>query len=254
MPIPGHMQKGKLAIAKYARVLDCCLLVLDSRAPRSTWDRRLAARFEHKLVVVLNKAGLADPHQTKRWLSYLEAEGYTALAVDAKEGTGMKALRQLLLRRVPKRGRMRLAVCGLPNTGKSTILNYLLGRRAAKVGNRPGITRGPQWVRIGKFEILDTPGILTGREDLASPILAALGLTDGKREDAAGWLLTWLAKQDPEGIQRRYGTDKVELAAIATAQGWLQAGARPDLNRAAVGVLTDFQSGKLGRWTLEEPG
>ena len=255
--IPGHMQKGKLAIIKYAKVLDCCLLVLDSRAPHSTWDRRVAARFEHKLVVVLNKASLADPLQTQKWVSHLAAQGYTALGVDAKEGIGMGALRRILESKISGRRPLRVAAVGLPNTGKSTILNYLLGRRATKVGNKPGITRGPQWVRIGKLEILDTPGVLTGSSSLKSPTLAALGVVDGESELTASWLLSWLMAHGPKAVLGRYDLRSLEpggeLEAIARKQGWLRQGAQPDLSRAAVGVLADFQSGKLGRWTIEEP-
>lgn len=255
--IPGHMQKARVAIAKYAKVLDCCLLVLDSRAPQSTWDRHLEARFSQKLLVVLNRAGLADPQKTKQWVASLTRKGYTALAVDAKEGTGMGNLRQALEARATPKRPLRIAVAGLPNTGKSTILNNLLGRRAAKVGNKPGITRGPQWVRIGRLEVLDTPGVLTGNSDLKSPTLAALGLISADPELTAPWLLEWLFAHDPAVVQKRYDLSGLpetgqELAAIAIRQGWLRQGAQPDLLRAAQGVLVDFQSGRLGRWTLEE--
>lgn len=255
--IPGHMQKGRLAIDKYAKVLDCCLLVLDSRAPHSTWDERLAARFKHKLVVVLNKASLADPLQTQKWVAHLKSRGYIAIAVDAKEGTAIAALRRILESKFKGRRPLRVVVAGLPNTGKSTILNNLLGRRATKVGNKPGITRGPQWVRIGKLEILDTPGVLTGSSSLKNPTLAALGVVAGESELTAGWLLSWLGEHNPQAVLGRYNLTSLEpgkeLAVIAHSQGWLRHGGQPDLSRAAMGVLLDFQCGKLGRWTLEEP-
>ena len=254
--LPGHMQKGRLAIAKYAKVLDCCLLVLDSRAPCSTWDPKVAKRFSRKLLVVLNRADLAEPEKTRRWEEHFKEKGYAVEVVDAKSGTDIMRLRQALESRVKGTKPLRVAVLGLPNTGKSTILNRLIGRRASRVENRPGVTRGPQWVRVGKLEILDTPGIVSKKADLENPILAALGLVAADSQMAAEWLLerilipnspalTYFGLQEPP-------KQVEELSEIAKSQGWLRQGGQPDLARAAQGVLAAFQNGKLGRWTLEE--
>ena len=254
--MPGHMQKARLAIAKYAKVLDCYLLVLDSRAPDSTWDSRLAARFQHKLVVVLNRAALANPEQTGRWVEHFTRAGFTALAVDAKAGTGMGKLRAVLESKAKGKKPLHVAVTGLPNTGKSTILNSLLGRKASKVENRPGVTRGPQWVKVGNLVILDTPGVLTASSDLKSPILAALGIVASDSEPTASWLVARLLSRS-SGALTCFGLASPpepgqELSAIAEKQGWLRRGAQPDYARTSQGVLAAFQSGKMGRWTLEE--
>lgn len=243
----GHMKKGRLAIEKYAKLIDCPLLVLDSRVPDSSWPKSLADQFGKKLWVILNKAELAQSGATEKWRAHFEREGYHAFAVDAKSGRGMGALRRSLTARAEGRP-VRVAVLGMPNTGKSTVLNFLLGKRSLRVGNRPGITRGPQWIRQGKLEVLDTPGIC-GLGDLKNPALAALGFFEAEPETTASWILEWLKESGAQAPQRYSGA--WELEEIGKILGFLRQGGEVDLHRAAVRVVLDFQGGILGPVTLE---
>lgn len=244
-------------------LLDLLIEVADARLPCGSRNPRLLAAAAGKArLLILNKADLADPALTVAWCRFLErCEGVPVLPLAALSGKGLRALeRRLAVLAAAKERRrpLRAVVVGIPNVGKSTVINHLVGRKAAATGAVPGITRGLQWVRLRPgLELLDTPGHLPTARSIPAWQLTAVGAVRADAEaslEAAEALLAALTPRHGRSIGACYGLEApFSLSDIARKRGLLSRGGTPDLLRAATLVLRDFSRGKWGRITLEEP-
>ena len=274
---PGHMAKARRMLAESVKLVDVVIEMVDARAPASTRTPDFDDRFGTKpRVVVLNKADLADPEATRAWIRAYRARGWDAISFSANAGKGVKEAVSLVERaarpvveRMKAKGvnkTVRAMIVGIPNVGKSTFINRLRGSAAAKAGNRPGVTRGKQWIVVGPYlEFLDTPGMLWPKfEDKeAARRLAFLGSIRGEimdNERLSAELLEFLRDRAPEGAKARLKIDmdaeksgEQLLEEACRRRGWLLPGARPDTERASALILDEFRSGKMGRLTLEAP-
>lgn len=225
-------------------------------------------------LIVLNKADLADERQNDAWAAFFQEKGYFTAKVNARSGAGMKRFRddsgsrKEKIERDRRRGIMnrpvRAMVVGIPNAGKSTFINTLAGKASAKTGNKPGVTKGKQWIRLNKsIELLDTPGILWPKfeDQMVGLRLAVVGSIKDEllqAEELALWLLGYTRGHYPGLLQARYqipeeGSELELLGGIANARGCKLKGDIPDYPKAAVLFIDDFRSGRLGRLTLEQP-
>lgn len=274
---PGHMAKARRMLAESVKLVDVVIEMVDARAPASTRNPDFDDLFGTKpRVVVLNKADLADPEATRAWIRAYRARGWDAISFSANAGKGVKEAVSLVERaarpvveRMKAKGvnkTVRAMIVGIPNVGKSTFINRLRGSAAAKAGNRPGVTRGKQWIVVGPYlEFLDTPGMLWPKfEDReAARRLAFLGSIRGEimdNERLSAELLEFLRDRAPEGAKARLKIDmdgeksgEQLLEEACRRRGWLLPGARPDTERASALILDEFRSGKMGRLTLEVP-
>lgn len=271
---PGHMAKARRLLTEQIKRIDAVIELCDARLPLSSRNPDLEGLVRGKpRLLLLNKSDLADPETTRRWLAWFEGQGVRCLAVEMgrKKPAILNALRGIAEERIAKslkRGiarPVRAMVLGVPNVGKSTLINYLAGRAALKVQDRPGITRAPQWLQASPgLELLDTPGLLWPR--LGDPVAARrLAYIAAVRDEVVDGYHLSLALLDelmaiaPQGVIARYGLENTALRgqqlleAICLSRGFLQKGGDADLDRGAVCVLDEFRSGKLGRITLEEP-
>jgi ribosome biogenesis GTPase A len=275
---PGHMEKAKRELLQHLKGVDVVVEVLDARIPaasRNPESGRLLSGLAR--VIALNKADLADPEKTRRWQAALAGQGYPPVATEGQGGGGVRELLAAVERLAEERlaawmgkGRrrraVRLLVVGIPNVGKSSLINRLAGRSGAKTGDLPGVTRGPQWIRVGPaLELLDTPGLLWPK--LGDPEvgfrLAVTGAIDARlfrAEEVALRLLDWLDEHAPGVVAERFEVSEAEqgeapavLEAIGRRRGCLVAGARVDLARAAGVLLAEYRKGRLGTYTLDEP-
>ncbi len=274
---PGHMRKAERLVRENLKLVDVVVELLDARIPMSSANPVLREIVAGKpRVVVLNKADLADPAATRSWERYFAAQEIAAVPVDAVKGSGTKELVQAIRRcaaprteKLAKHGaKPRAARCmilGIPNVGKSSLINRLSGGTRTKVENRPGVTRAKQWIRIGaQLELLDMPGILWPKfEDAQAALrLAFTGAISDTVYDVGGvvlQLLHVLHMDYPAALCARYGLDEAMpmgaalLEEIAQKRGCLVRGGRIDYEKAEQIVLTDFRSGRLGRVTLDPP-
>ncbi len=256
---PGHMAKTKRELEQGLKAVDGVLCLLDCRLPHSSYNPELAKLSQRKpMVFVLAKADLADPAITPLWQDKLSALSISLL--DNRERKKLLAhLRQRLSQEARRRYNRpwRLMVVGIPNVGKSTLINLLAGRRSAQVGNRPGITRTQQWVNAGKdIQLLDTPGILWPRlsdREVALRLAAAGCIKDDvlPLEDVATWLLEFLAHWYPDCLGERYNSPAASLQDVGRRMGLMLPGDQVNTGKAAEVLLKDFRSGKLGRITLD---
>jgi ribosome biogenesis GTPase A len=249
---PGHMAKAMRRISEDMVGIDVVVECADARVPLSGTNpalAKMAGRKPHLLV--LTREQLADPKTTQDWLAYYAAQGRTAVAVDAKDRRGVSRLRDALAALPTTKTTMRAIVLGIPNAGKSTIINALVGRNVARAEDRAGVTRSRQWFRVAKrFEIMDTAGILVPKIDTADAQwkLALIGAVPRARFDAED-VVTRLARW-----ARARGADEIpDLLAFAEARGFVARGTVPDTHNAGWAYIKDWSDGKFGRMTLEVP-
>ncbi|MDR7272688.1 ribosome biogenesis GTPase A [Pelomonas saccharophila] len=274
MPInwfPGHMNSTRQAIKDRVKAgLDVVIELLDARLPGSSSNPLLAALTTGRpSLKVLNKQDLADPAQTAAWLDFYNAQAHTrAIALDAGEKAPARALVKACRELAPLRGDMhkplRVLICGIPNVGKSTLINTLVGKRAAKTGDEPGITKLEQkFVLENGFYLFDTPGMLWPRiaiEQSGYHLAAsgAIGRNAFDEEEVALELIVVLKRHYPERLKERYGlaelgADDAVLEAIGVKRGAKIRGGAVQMHKAAEALLMDFRGGSLGRITLETP-
>ncbi|MCD8336932.1 MAG: ribosome biogenesis GTPase YlqF [Lachnospiraceae bacterium] len=272
---PGHMTKAKRMMQEDVKLVDLVIELTDARAPQSGRNPDIDELGKNKSrVILLNKADLADERQNALWEAYFRGQGLFAAAVNSRTGAGMKQIQNVIMdacrekiERDRRRGILnrpvRAMVAGIPNVGKSTFINSFAGKACAKTGNKPGVTRGKQWIRLNKsVELLDTPGILWPKIDdpEVSRRLAALGSIRDEiiqTEELALWVLPFVKENYPGSLAARYQMTEDAKAAdlldgIARARGCIRTGNEPDYEKAAALFLDDFRSGRLGRMTLEQ--
>lgn len=275
---PGHMTKALRAMEKDLKLVDCVCEILDARIPRASRNPALDAVLGRKpRLVLLNRADLADPVTTGKWIEYYRGQGIAALETDCRSGRGVdrfpaavRALLQDKLAALEAKGQgtkpLRAMVVGIPNVGKSTFINRAAGRRAAAASDRPGVTRGKQWVTVSKgLELLDTPGVLWPKFDdpAVGEHLAFTGAVKDQildAEELASHLMSELTERAPDALTERYKlTETTNMAgwelleAAARKRGFLVSRGEADTLRMANVLLDEFRAGKLGRLSLEAP-
>lgn len=281
---PGHMTKAKRMMQENIKLIDLVIELVDARIPLSSRNPDIDELGKNKArLILLNKSDLADERQTKQWQTYFEKKGYFVVALNSRNRNGMKAINAAVaesckekIERDRKRGIMnrpvRAMVVGIPNVGKSTFINSFAGKACAKTGNKPGVTKGKQWIRLSKtLELLDTPGILWPKfEDQQVGVrLALIGSMNDEilnMEEMSLELIGFLceeykgllakrfdiAEELEEDVHEENGALKI-LTEIANVRKCFKKGDELDLRKAAHLLLDDFRSGKLGRITLEKP-
>ena len=277
---PGHMTKTKRQIQASLKLVDAVAEILDARIPLSSKNPDLQKLIQNKpKVVLLNKCDMANQTATSRWIDYYASQGITAIAVDCKSGKGLNkfapAVNNVLSERrerLKAKGMvnpmLRIMIVGIPNVGKSSFINRVAKQNRAKVEDRPGVTRGNQWYSIAKnIEMLDTPGVLWPKFDdkIVGERLAFTGAVKDQILDTellAVRLLDFLRSLKPADFIARFKLDDIDLDAIDSYEllnvigkkrGMLISGGEIDTERAAIMLLDEFRSGKLGRITLEMP-
>ena len=273
---PGHMAKARRMLAENLKLIDAVVEIVDARAPLATrnpdFDGLFAAK---KRVLLLNKADLASPEATRLFLRLYEGQGYRALPMVSISGQTKAAAVALLQRAVEEevarlqakgiKKTVRFMVVGIPNVGKSTFINRIAGSNRAQVGDRPGVTKGKQWVKVGPYmELLDTPGLLWPKlsdEHLARHLAYIGSIKDDIMdvEQLAGHLLADLLELCPEALLARY--KKLEkglepealLEGVCRSRGFLLPGGALDTERGARIVLDEFRAGKIAKVTLDKP-
>lgn len=270
---PGHMTKAKRAMKEDIKLIDLIIEIIDARVPLASRNPDIDELGKGKArLILLNKSDLASEKHNEAWTAWFKSKGYYVVKINARSGAGLKQINGVVqeackekIERDRRRGILnrpvRAMVVGIPNVGKSTFINSFAGKACTKTGNKPGVTKGNQWIRLNKsLELLDTPGILWPRfeDQRVGLLLAFIGSINDEilnRDELAMELLKFLHKYYPEVLQERYkieGEDTVEmLSQIAKLRGCLMKGGEPDYSKAAAIVIDDFRSGKLGRITLE---
>ncbi|MDR1771653.1 MAG: ribosome biogenesis GTPase YlqF [Hungatella sp.] len=272
---PGHMTKAKRAMKEDIKLIDLIIELVDARVPLSSRNPDIDELGAGKArIVLLNKSDLADERCNIAWESYFVAKGCHVVKVNSRSGAGLKQINGVVqeackekIERDRRKGILnrpvRAMVVGIPNVGKSTFINSFAGKACAKTGNRPGVTKGNQWIRLNKsLELLDTPGILWPKfEDQQVGIkLALIGSVNDEilnKDELAMELIRFVTKEYPKVLSERYGIETEDafevLKQVAKARACLAKGGELDLVKASNLLIDDFRSGKLGRMTLESP-
>ncbi len=275
---PGHMTRTLRRMEKQMPLIDAVVQLLDARIPQSSLNRDLQTVYGNKpRLYILNKSDLADETATAQWVRYFKKQGYGCISLDSRrKGAAQQAkkvvetaLEELLQRRAEKGmegAKTRLMITGIPNVGKSTFINSWVGASRVKAADKPGVTRGEQWITSGAYELLDVPGVLQKRLD--SPEMAANLAWIGSipdhllnSEEIAAGLLAQVAPLFPEKLAVRFKLDASALpedgfallTLVGRKRGMLVSGGEVNTERAAIAVLDEFRAGKLGRFSLEVP-
>ncbi len=273
---PGHMTKAKRQMQEDIKLIDLIIELVDARIPFSSRNPDIDELGKQKSrLILMNKADLADTQRTKVWSDYFRGKGYFVAGLDSRSRSGMKQIQNEIMeacrekierdrRRGIKNRPVRAMVAGIPNVGKSTFINTFAGKACAKTGNKPGVTKGKQWIRLNKsVELLDTPGILWPKfENQAVGLkLALIGSMKDEIlnvDELALELINYLRKEYPGALSERYQADEtVEASAIlediAEKRKCLKKGGGLDYSKAAALALEEFRNGKIGRLTIELP-
>lgn len=275
---PGHMKKTKEQIIENMKLVDVALELIDARAPYSSSNPDIEDIVgKVPRIIVLNKSDLAEDQLTERWLEYYRSQGLEAVAVNAVTGSGvrelMKAMEketQQLYEKLKAKGRrkraLRVIIVGIPNVGKSSLINRMIGKKSAKTGDKPGVTKGKQWVKLkGDMELLDTPGVLWPKIEnkdcaLRLAFLGSIKDQTMQMEEIMAELMKFLIEYKPAVYKERFDVDGEEAESLeqlmnelAQKRGYVLSGQRVDYARLSKAFLLDFRSGKLGKITLETP-
>ncbi len=276
---PGHMTKAKRMMQENVKLVDLIIELVDARIPLSSRNPEIDELGKNKArIILLNKSDLADTRANKIWIQFFKEKGFHVIEVNSKTGAGVKSIQGVVqeackekIERDRKRGILnrpvRAMVVGIPNVGKSTFINAFAGKACTKTGNKPGVTKGKQWIRLNKnLELLDTPGILWPKfeDQLVGMKLAFIGSINDDiihTDDLAMELITFLKVHYKALIPTRYKfeeEDKIEmpidfLRGIAKSRHAYLKGQELDVQKAAGILIDDFRSGKLGKVTLEFP-
>ena len=276
---PGHMTKAKRMMQENIGLIDLVIELVDARVPFSSRNPDIDELGKNKSrIILLNKSDLADASANRLWMDYFRQKGFHVLEVNARSGQGLKSIHALVreackekIERDRKRGiknrPIRAIVVGIPNVGKSTFINSFAGKACTKTGNKPGVTKGKQWIRMNKeLELLDTPGILWPKFESkeVGRNLALIGSMNDEileMTELAGDLIAYLLMHYREQLSDRYGMDKSDdmttplavLTHICENRKCYKKGQEPDYEKASSIVMEDFRSGRIGRITLELP-
>lgn len=280
---PGHMTRARRQIQDKLKLIDVVIELLDARLPLSSRNPMIDEILQGKpRMIVLNKADLADRSVTRQWMEYFKNEGHTVIAIDASTGQGIKEIpelaKQLLKEKIDKQiakgmkpRAVRALIVGIPNVGKSTLINRLAGRNIAITGDRPGVTKGQQWIKVGtEMELLDTPGILWPKfeDQNVGYRLAVTGAIKEEIlnvEDIAFFAVKYLSKYYWEQLKERYDLkeqptnfevpDEIVgiMEDIGRKRGCIVSGGRIDLEKASSLFLRELRAGKMGNYSMESP-
>lgn len=275
---PGHMAKARREVTEKLKLVDIVFELIDARLPLSSRNPMIDEVIHQKpRLVILNKADLADRTETDKWVSYFKEQGIEALAVNSFEGQGLQVVtrkakeiltpqRERLERRGIRPGAIRAMIVGIPNVGKSTLINRLAKRNIAKTGNKPGVTRAQQWIKYGKeLELLDTPGILWPKfEDQEAgyklALTGAIKDTVLNMDDLALYGLRFLEAHYPDRLEEKYGLTTIgespdEILAVFDHLGKLKntmiAGGEIDYDKVSELVVQDIRTEQLGKLTFD---
>ncbi|WP_281937854.1 ribosome biogenesis GTPase YlqF [Paenibacillus tyrfis] len=280
---PGHMTRARRQIQEKLKLIDMAIELLDARVPLSSRNPMIDEILQNKpRLVLLNKHDLADPEVTRRWIEFFAEQGLKAIPIDSVGGNPVKEIMQrskeLLSEKIQAQLRkgmnpraIRALIVGIPNVGKSTLINRMAGRKIAATGDKPGVTKGQQWIKVGtEMELLDTPGILWPKfEDQSVGLrLAATGAIKEEIlqvEEIALFAMRYLTEHYAQSVKERFGVDEIPqdpadtdaivalMEAVGRKRGALMSGGRVDLEKASLAILRELRAGKLGRVSLEAP-
>jgi ribosome biogenesis GTPase A len=273
---PGHMTKAKRMMEENIKLIDLVIEIIDARIPFSSRNPDIDSLAKNKSrIILLNKSDLADDSANQAWIDYYKSKGFYCLKINAKNGYGIKQVTPLIneacsekIARDKAKGiqnrPIRAMIVGIPNVGKSTFINAFAGKACTKTGNKPGVTKGKQWIHINKtLELLDTPGILWPKFDdkLVGMRLAMIGSMNDQvinLEDLSFEILKFIKENYPGFINARYEIDENReileiMDEIGSIRGCLKKGSMIDYEKLAGVIADDFRSGRLGRITLERP-
>ncbi len=273
---PGHMTKAKRAMQEDIKLIDVVIELVDARIPFSSKNPDINSLAQNKSrILLLNKSDMADPAVMNDWIRYYEQQGYLAMAVNSKKRNELKQVHALIqkackekIERDRKRGILnrpvRAMIVGIPNVGKSTFINSFAGKACTKTGNKPGVTKGKQWIRLNKqVELLDTPGILWPKfeDQQVGKHLALIGSIKDEllqSVELALELIPFLVEEYPQTLSLHYQLQEKDkpadiLLAIARSRGCVKTGNEADYDKAAFLLLDDFRNARLGKITMERP-